>query len=574
MKLNLSTKITIGFSIMLLLILLLGGNSYISLSSSMVSLTNIENASQRMILAMQIENEYTGAIAAIRGYIAYGDERFYSQTSEKLSKALELEKQLLQLARPEKKKDIEQLVTDTANYNQIVISNLLPKIRDQYKEQNAGNTARALKLKDEVGATARTLVPVAERIMKTLNEAGQNNSAIVKKDLADAREDTNGVMKTALIIAVCSLVICIILSLTMTKMIKSPITVLLESARAFSKGDLSKKVGISTQDELGELAAAINQMRDNFRIMLSEISKASEQVAASSEQLTASTEQSAQASNQVAGIIAKVAYGVENQVRSLSDAGRAVEEMSVSIQQVTATANKVFATANHTVDAASEGDKAISLAISQMSNIEDTVTKSAKVVIKLGDRSNEIGQIVNTISGIAGQTNLLALNAAIEAARAGEQGRGFAVVAEEVRKLAEQSQEAAKQIADLIKEIQLETNQAVAAMNDGTKEVKVGAEVVGQAGKTFTEIMALTNGVSNQIREMSAAMNQIANGSNQIVVAVRTIDEVCKETASQTQNVAAATEEQSASTEEIASASQALATMSEELQQAVNKFKL
>ena len=213
-------------------------------------------------------------------------------------------------------------------------------------------------------------------------------------------------------------------------------------------------------------------------------------------------------------------------------------------------------------------------AVVQMAHIEQTVIASAQVVAKLGDRSKEIGQIVDTISGIAGQTNLLALNAAIEAARAGEQGRGFAVVAEEVRKLAEQSQEAAKQIATLIGEIQSETDQAVVAMNNGTREVKLGAEVVNASGQSFQEITGLVMQVSGQVKEISAAIEQMASGSQQIVESVKQIDELSKTASGEAQTVSAATEEQSASMEEIASSSQALANLAQNLRQAVSKFQI
>lgn len=146
----------------------------------------------------------------------------------------------------------------------------------------------------------------------------------------------------------------------------------------------------------------------------------------------------------------------------------------------------------------------------------------------MGERSKEIGQIVDTISGIAGQTNLLALNAAIEAARAGEQGRGFAVVAEEVRKLAEQSQEAAKKIAELIGEIQGDTDKAVIAMNEGTREVKTGAEVVNVAGAAFREIAEMVTQVSGQVKEISAALQQMASGSRQVASSVKKIDELSR----------------------------------------------
>jgi methyl-accepting chemotaxis protein len=193
-------------------------------------------------------------------------------------------------------------------------------------------------------------------------------------------------------------------------------------------------------------------------------------------------------------------------------------------------------------------------------------------VANLGERSVQIGQIVDTISGIAGQTNLLALNAAIEAARAGEQGRGFAVVADEVRKLAEQSQDATKQIADLIQEIQGETDKAVVAMNQGTHEVKVGTEVVSVAGQAFGEITLLITQVSDQIQDISAAIQQVTSGSQLIVSSVQDIDGISKKVAEEAETVSAATEEQSASMEEIAASSQSLAKMARDLEAAVSKF--
>lgn len=210
----------------------------------------------------------------------------------------------------------------------------------------------------------------------------------------------------------------------------------------------------------------------------------------------------------------------------------------------------------------------------QMIHIEKAVTNSAEIVANLGERSKEIGQIVDTISGIAGQTNLLALNAAIEAARAGEQGRGFAVVAEEVRKLAEQSQEAAKHIAVLIGEIQEDTQHAVSAMADGTQEVQRGTEAVNTAGKAFLEIAGLIETVSGQVGDIAAAIQQMAGGSQQLVSSVKDIDTLSRDIAEQTQTVSAATEEQTASMEEIASSSHELAQMAEKLQTAIAKFRI
>ena len=251
-----------------------------------------------------------------------------------------------------------------------------------------------------------------------------------------------------------------------------------------------------------------------------------------------------------------------------------VQQMAAGVEEMAASANQVAAQSAQAADKAQSGGVAVDQAVSQLTRIENAVNTSATVITKLGEQSQEIGQIVDTIAGIAGQTNLLALNAAIEAARAGEQGRGFAVVAEEVRKLAEQSQEAAKKIAGLIGAIQEDTEQAVVAMAEGTQEVKTGAAVVDAAGDTFRDIAELVLQVSGQVRDISAAIQQTASGSQHIVGSVKRIDELSKQSAEEAQSVSAATEEQLASMEEIASSSEALAKLAQDLKTAVASFRI
>lgn len=327
-------------------------------------------------------------------------------------------------------------------------------------------------------------------------------------------------------------------------------------------------------DEIGDMAEAIIGMKRALRGIVGKLKSSADTLAASSEELTANSEQSAQAANQIASSITKVANGANDQLAAANETSAVVEQMSAGIQQVAANTNHVAEQSAQATEKANEGGKAIEKAVSQMAQVEDTVNKSAKVVAKLGERSKEIGQIVDTISGIASQTNLLALNAAIEAARAGEQGRGFAVVAEEVRKLAEQSQEAAKKIAELIAEIQGDTDEAVVAMNDGTREVKDGAEVVNAAGMAFREIVGMVSQVSDQMRENSAAIQQMAGESQQIVGSAKKIDSLSKTSVGEAQNVSASTEEQLASMEEIASASEELSKMAQQLQTEVAKFRV
>ena len=219
------------------------------------------------------------------------------------------------------------------------------------------------------------------------------------------------------------------------------------------------------------------------------------------------------------------------------------------------------------------GSSAIEASVSQIRSVETTVGESAATVDTLGQRSQEIGQIVATISGIAEQTNLLALNAAIEAARAGEQGRGFSVVADEVRKLAEQSQEAAQQISSLIVGIQSDTSNAVNSMQQGSTAVAEGAKSVEDLRATFDHIRDFVNEVSKEVAGMAEAIHEVADDTQVITDHIAEIDRQGDKVASEMQSVSAVTEEQSAAASEIASASDSLARLAQELQTSLQRFK-
>jgi len=412
---------------------------------------------------------------------------------------------------------------------------------------------------------------------KSLKELAEYNEKVAEVINKENHENFKKVIWIFVGIIVVAFILVMMLGWMIARLIVGTLTSAIAHLGEIAKGNFSIDVPetyLSAQDEGGALANAFDAMQQNMRGLIRQLSHTSEQLAASSEELTASAEQSAQAANQVAESITQVAQGAEKQLSLVTSTTDVAGQMSQGIEQVAKNAQAVSLAAEKTASAASDGGRAIEKAVRQMSVIEEKTSETATVIAELEGKSQQIGQIVEVIANIAGQTNLLALNAAIEAARAGEQGRGFAVVAEEVRKLAEQSGGAAKQIASLIGEVQQKTTSAVNYMTQGKIEVSVGTQVVNVAGESFGEIVKMIQHMSEQIHEISAATEEITGGSQQVVDAVQAIDKESRVSAEQAQTVSAATEEQSASMEEIASSSQALSGMAEELRDAIGKFKI
>lgn len=385
-------------------------------------------------------------------------------------------------------------------------------------------------------------------------------------------------VKTSNMIVILVILVALVLKVAMGigigRMIVRPLKELETLMVEAEQGDLTVEGKYRSKDEIGVLTTYFNSMMARLRELMRQVNDTSEQVAASSEQLTASAEESTKASEEVAHTIQEVAYGAERQVEGTKESQRIVEEMAGSIHLIASNTQEISTNAIETSQKALEGNEAIQSTIQQMGSINSTVSQLSSVVEGLGERSRDIGNIIEEITNIATQTNLLALNAAIESARAGEHGKGFAVVADEVRKLAEQSAGSARTIAQMIALIQEETQVAVQSMQQTTNEVTDGIEVVNKAGESFAQIRTSVDDVANQLQSVSAAAQQISVGVDQVLQSEQALAEIAEEAASGTQNVATSTEEQLASMEEIAASAESLAHLAVDLQEQIEFFKV
>jgi methyl-accepting chemotaxis protein len=401
-----------------------------------------------------------------------------------------------------------------------------------------------------------------------------------------------------------------------------------QSAETIARNDLT--VVVTPKSEKDELGHSFVTMISGLRDAVSQISDSATNLSAASEQLASAANQAGLATNQISMTVQQVAKGTADQSSSINTTASSVEQMSkaiegvakgaqeqsqaiarasevtaqisTAIQQVSENAASVTRDSSAAADAARNGAATVEETLQGMQSIKVKVGVSADKVQEMGKRSEEIGAIVETIQDIASQTNLLALNAAIEAARAGEQGKGFAVVADEVRKLAERSSQATREIGGLIEGIQKTVSEAVKAMEEGSKEVEIGVGSANKAGTALADILTAAQAVNKQaalageaaeqmnvsagelvtavdsvsavVEENTAATEEMAANSTEVTQAIESIASVSEENSAAIEQVSASAEEMTAQVEEVTASAASLAEQAQELMKVVNRFKL
>jgi methyl-accepting chemotaxis protein len=445
-------------------------------------------------------------------------------------------------------------------------------------------------------------------------KAGDALAKDAQGHVTEGRELTSAIAasgkRTIVMSAIIAALVAVALAFLIVRSIVKPLGVVVErlsllrdndiaglsgAIKALAHGDLTVGVESTTPvienpagDEVGDVARAFNEIqartvesiqgynetRGQLGELVGNVSTSAQSLSAASQQMATTSEEAGRAVGEIASAVGEVAQGAERQVRAVEQAKLATEEVAsasgVSAQNAQETAEAALGAGQ----VAEQGAQAVAKASEAMGAVRDNSVHATEAIRELGAKSEQIEGIVATITGIAEQTNLLALNAAIEAARAGEQGRGFAVVAEEVRKLAEESQEAAASIAGLIGEIQGETAKAVEVVEAGARQTEDGVATVEQAREAFLALGASVQDMNSRVDQIAAAIQQISSSSQQVQADMAEVAAVAEQSSASSQQVSASTQQTSASTQQIAASAQELARTAEELEKLVGEFTL
>ncbi|HHT70889.1 MAG TPA: HAMP domain-containing protein [Firmicutes bacterium] len=559
---SLAARIVAGYLVLVAIMAGIGAYTYVGMQRVMAEYRLIVDEDHPYLLAIkEINTEVTAQLAAQRAFLLTGDAQYALRAELDGNKVKQAINKAMELA---KEKEEKNLLNQVENIHGS-LNDVQAEVFEIYN-QGAQNQAVQIALVDldatqkRLGANFNILQGINER---RVDEARQNANTAAKKAL----------MVTLVLVAL-GTAIGIILGTILAKQSVRSLKGLATAADRISAGDLTTQVQAKGRDEVAHLARSFQVMVGELGKIIAGVRESVLTVTHHAEQLSTSAEETTRATEQIASSIQEVAEGAGQQVQETADMAAVVEQMAAAMDQIANNAQLVALSSQESAVLAEQGSVAIKDVIAQNNVVSQSMVRLSQLITELGQRSAEIGQIVEVITGIADQTNLLALNAAIEAARAGEQGKGFAVVADEVRKLAEQAAQAAKQIALLVDRTQHDTERAIETMKAGSTEVASGSQLLESAQAILEKIFAAVGQVAEQIQEVSAASEEMAANTDRVVGGAKNISVIAESTSAGTENIAAATQEQTATMEEIAAAAQMLTELAYNLEQAVARFKL
>ncbi|MGH0951218.1 methyl-accepting chemotaxis protein [Bacillus mycoides] len=502
---------------------------------------------------------YQVQLSALRGYLLQHDQVELDKFNE-MSKRLEDTKEQL-LSNPNTSQSVKSTMELGSTWRKFIEEKVFTLAKEHKWEE-------ALQVASTENGTVYKVI--GDFTNYTNEQAKLREQSIEKIDQSSLRIEY---------VVFLSLVICIVTAIILAwwfsgKLVK-PIQQIDTKLKelASQEGDLTARLQVNSNDEIGAIATSFNKMLENLQHIINRVQKTSVEVQTASENMLEKTNTSREATIRVQSSMSNLNSSIQSQTSSMEESSTAMDDMAISVQRIAESASSVAELAVATYEHANDGSTVIQKSVSQMTTIHEAVNATSEVVERLITHTKYIDTAVQSISNIAEQTNLLALNASIEAARAGEQGKGFAVVADEVRKLAEQSKTAAKDINQLLHQIQNDTETASSMMSQGRSEAFEGITVVRAAGTSFTTIVEQVNKVSTQMQDISATAEEMAASAEEMNASLNNIASISNEVSSETAATAQSAEQKVIVMNEMTLTAKQMKQTVEELDQLVSHFK-
>lgn len=556
---SIKTKMLAGFSIVILLVGVLGAYNFWSTTKVNKNTETIVNKELALLISDdQLTVSMANIIASANGYVLYGDSKYkdiFQEYTEKSKKHEQIVKEMSD------SKNAKKLIEKTALWREFVTKNV-------FNEYDAGNERMAQRNLAGAESSVRELMASYEEMAasreKSIQKLGDNVISNGETSLLI------GVGATILVIA-----LGVIAALFTSNIIAKPVKIILERMKTIAQGDLSHELlELKTNDEIDQLVKATNDMTSSTRNLLSKINQVTDTVTGKSEELTQSANEVKIGSEQIASTMEELASGSERQANSAGGISSSMENFSAVVEEANTKGEDVRQSSMGVLEMTSEGSELMDSSTAQMTRIDQIVKDAVQKVQGLDSQSRKISELVSVIKDIAEQTNLLALNAAIEAARAGEHGKGFAVVADEVRKLAEQVSDSVNNITDIVNGIQSESSLVTKSLQDGYKEVEQGTGQIKTTGEMFGNINAAVTEMAKNIQTVSENLSGIVENTKEMNTSIQEIAAVTEESAAGIEQTSASAQQTSSSMEEVANSSTELSTLAEELNKLVKQFKL
>jgi methyl-accepting chemotaxis protein len=525
-----------------------------------------EETNSKTILAVNLSNAYSKSVLSLVHKLTLGVYPWNLAGSQLRVIQKTIHDNVAALEASPMDADEKQLLDDVSSKMEAanaIVSELGPIIRKKDKE---GLQALAQRLYPSVE-------PVGYSVQQFLDYELNRAQELVKNHRKDFRSSYIWITSIALGGA---LLVSILAVLLLQHYISSPLRQVADRIRDIVKGngDLTRRVEVHSDDEIGEVAKAFNSFADMLQAMLLKVSDNSKHLSEQVLSMTHSTAEVSAMSEDVTITIQQISKGAEEQAVKISEVNHLMQEVQETMQEVEKKSHETSRAVDQATQTAKVSGKLAQGTINKMVELNEMILLNSKMVVHLGTKSKEVGGVVAIISNIAEQTNLLSLNAAIEAARAGELGRGFAVVADEIRNLADGSHKAVGDITTLVQEMQDETDAVIQSMDKSANEAQTGKDSIRQMEGSLDEIVAVIENVVEHSKSISEMIKVQGQRFTKIVHSIQDINAVSEESAASTEEVSASTEEQSASMEQINATFKELAAMSEELKSMVEKFKI